>query len=270
MNDIDREFVMKVKRPETPMAPVLESLASKGWNNSGPIEQKDHRHVISLSGGVTSWAAARVVKDIMEPGEEMVLLFADTLVESQDVYEFLARAVADINEPFCRIADGRTIWDVFRDEKFLGNNRFDPCSKILKRKLINKWLDTYCVPGHTTVHVGLDWMEINRFEKWQKRMEGLGWDCCAPLIDARVDKAEAINMAKARGLELPAAYEQGFSHANCNGMCVKAGKGHWARLYVLDPETYKEAEKQERERSASSYRRTKPSSLSGHRVSCSK
>lgn len=49
------------------------------------------------------------------------------------------------------------------------------------------------------------------------------------------------------GVDLPRMYALGFSHANCAGKCIKAGRGHYALLHKVWPERYAEQEKMERE-----------------------
>ena len=93
-----------------------------------------------FSGGVGSWMTARRVVD-MHGTDGLVLLFADTMMEDEDLYRFIVDAAKNIGGEFVRIADGRTPWQVFTDERFLGNTKVDPCSKILKRQLLDKWRD---------------------------------------------------------------------------------------------------------------------------------
>ena len=196
-------------------------------------------HVVNLSGGITSWMAGRLVVDrIAGPADRVVLLFADTLIESPDVYRFLEAGTADLGEPVTRIADGRTPWQLFRDERMLGNNRVAMCSRILKRELIETWRTEHCDSADSEHHVGLDWQEINRFETHRSHLGAAGWVARAPLIEFRVTKADALVEARRRGLPVPDAYRDGFSHANCGGTCVRAGIGHWAKLWAVHPDRF--------------------------------
>jgi 3'-phosphoadenosine 5'-phosphosulfate sulfotransferase (PAPS reductase)/FAD synthetase len=63
-----------------------------------------------FSGGVGSWAAARRVVE-KHGTEDLVLLFADTLIEDEDTYRFLREAAANVGGQLVEIADGRTPWD---------------------------------------------------------------------------------------------------------------------------------------------------------------
>jgi hypothetical protein len=211
------------------------------------------KHVVMFSGGIGSWMAARRVVE-QHGTKDVTLLFTDTLIEDHDLYRFLDEAAEDVGAPLVRIAEGRTPWQVFRDERFLGNSRIDPCSKILKRQLGDKWLTENCDPADTTVYVGVDWSEIHRFEGQGDRA-GLkarkleqGWRYEAPLTEPPyLTKEEMIAALVKRGIRPPRLYALGFSHNNCGGWCVKAGKGHYARLLEKLPDVYAFHEAQERD-----------------------
>ena len=191
-------------------------------------------YIVSYSGGASSWAAARLTLDrLMADGDYMTLLFADTLIEDEDTYAFLSASAANLGLPVTRIADGRTPLEVFADEKIIGNSRVDPCSKILKRQLLDRWINNQDEPKARVL--GLDWMEINRFERFAARIDGL---CLAPLIDFGLDKLKIMQMVEDAGLPKQRLYSLGFPHANCGGACVKAGQTQWALLLRTFPERY--------------------------------
>src|SRR4051812_29467666 len=99
--------------------------------------------IVQFSGGIGSWAAAH--RAVERFGAEHVrLLFADTLMEDEDLYRFLDDAQRELGCELVRIADGRTPWQVFHDVRMLGNARVDPCSLVLKRELLRKWIDEHC------------------------------------------------------------------------------------------------------------------------------
>lgn len=201
------------------------------------------RHVVMFSGGVGSWAAARRV--VGRHGTAGVtLLFADTLIEDEDLYRFLDDAARDLGVPVTRIAEGRTPWQVFADEKFLGNTRVDPCSKILKRQFMRRWIEEHCDPAATTVYLGIDWTEEHRFTAARERW--LPWRVEAPMCEAPyVGKADLLLDLASRDIEVPRLYRLGFPHNNCGGGCVKAGQGHFALLLRTLPERFAEWERNE-------------------------
>ena len=207
-------------------------------------------HVVMFSGGVGSWAAAKRV--VARYGaSDVILLFADTRIEDEDLYRFLPEASANVGAPLIRIADGRTPWQVFRDERFLGNSARAPCSKILKQRVCDRWLAENRDPEKTTVHVGIDWTEMHRFDNGlgrgiRPRRATQGWRYEAPLCEAPfITKPDMLRALAAEGIQPPRLYELGFSHNNCGGFCCKAGQGHFAHLFRTLPKRYREHEAQE-------------------------
>lgn len=205
------------------------------------------RHVVMFSGGVGSWAAAKRVAD-WHGTDDLTLLFADTRMEDEDLYRFLDEAAADIGAPLVKIADGRTPWDVFRDVRFLGNTRVDPCSRVLKRELCDRWLEQNCDPARTVVYVGISWDEQHRFDKVKERLAALGWRSRAPLCEKPLPPLGdgwAIRWIEQAGIEPPRLYRMGFPHNNCGGFCVKAGQAHFRLLLEQMPERYAAHERRE-------------------------
>lgn len=205
------------------------------------------KHVVMFSGGVGSWMAAKRVA-AQYGTDDLALLFTDTMMEDEDLYRFIDEAAANVGAPLHKIADGRTPWEVFRDERFLGNSRIDPCSKILKRQLADKWLEEHYDPAETTVYVGIDWSEEHRFTRLEARKKAQGWTYAAPLCSPPwLTKRAMFGALKAEGIELPRLYKLGFSHNNCGGFCIKAGHGHFANLLKQMPDRYAEHEAREQE-----------------------
>jgi len=200
-------------------------------------------HVVMFSGGIASWATARRVVE-RHGSSDVTLLFTDTSSEDEDLYRFLDEAAADVGAPLVRIADGRTIWQVFRDERFLGNSRVDPCSKILKRELSRRWMEEHCDPTETTVYLGYDWTEMHRFERSQKAWAP--WHVESPMTEPPYRlRPEMIADLESRGIRAPRLYGLGFAHNNCGGGCVKAGQGHFAQLLRVFPSRFAEWERNE-------------------------
>lgn len=201
-----------------------------------------HR-VVMFSGGIGSWAAAKRVAE-RHGTSHLRLLFCDTKSEDEDTYRFLADAAANIGAPLVTIADGRNIWEVFSDKRFLGNSRVDPCSLILKRELADKWMAEHYDPATTEVIVGVDWSEEHRFTRLAARK--LPWVYTAPLCEAPfLTKTQMHQWATHEGLRMQRLYLLGSSHANCGGGCVKMGVGGFARLYKAWPERFAEWEANE-------------------------
>jgi len=197
-----------------------------------------------FSGGVCSWAMAKRVVE-RHGTEGVVLLFADTLMEDEDLYRFLPEAVENVDAEFVRIADGRTPWEVFSDQKMLGNTHADLCSRILKREFLAKWQKENCDPDITVVHFGLDWTEINRLERMRPHHKP--WQVEAYMTEEPfMDKGQMIQWLKAEGIEPPRLYAMGFHHNNCGGFCVKSGQAQFELLLRTFPKRYAEHEAKEK------------------------
>jgi hypothetical protein len=202
--------------------------------------------VVQFSGGITSWAAARRVAD-QHGIDDLVLLFADTLIEDEDLHRFLAQAAADIGVRVTRVADGRTPTEVFLDRKFIGNSQIAPCSLHLKQLPCRRWLEANCDSDDTVLYVGIDWTT-----KDANRLPGIAagwapWRVEAPLLQPPyLDKRGWMLEARRRGIEPPRMYGLGFEHNNCGGRCVRGGQGQWAHLLKVFPERFAAAEADER------------------------
>jgi len=199
--------------------------------------------IIQYSGGAGSFAAAQSC--IQQHGKEnVVLLFSDTRMEDPDLYRFLTQTSAYLGVPVTIIADGRNPWQVFKDKRFLGNSRVDPCSRILKRELCKTWVEQRYTPADCELWFGIDWMEAHRIknvENWWNP-----YTCKFPLVeDKAYDKNKLIASLAELGIDMPRLYRLGFPHNNCGGFCVKAGKAHFLHLLKTLPDVYFQHEIQE-------------------------
>ncbi len=215
------------------------------------------KHIVNFSGGLCSfWAAHRVVQK--HGVLNVVLLFADTLYEAPDLYEFNERASELLGVPITRVSLELTPWELFRQQGLIGNDRFPVCSVKLKREVMNEWMDAHfemtegqgnflLEPG--TVVLGFDWNEPNRVTAFQK--EHPTWRIEAPMCDEPIwDKCRMEKEAAALGLPISSAYTQGYPHDNCGGGCVRAGISHWVHTYAVRPAVFALWEREEWETAA--------------------
>lgn len=187
------------------------------------------RFIMNYSGGLCSWYAAKVLVERFGK-DKVVLLFADTCYEDQDLYRFLDESSAEMQVPVTRIADGRTPWDVFFDNGFIGNTRIDLCSRILKRELLDRWYRENCDPAHDVICVGLSRGEKGRYLRFKARMRAKGIRTEAPAMWGSPTKDQMAQALDRAGIELPDLYYEGFPHNNCGGFCVKAGHAQFRLL----------------------------------------
>lgn len=190
--------------------------------------------VVMFSGGITSF---EVLRRVQLSGQAFRVLFADTTIEDEDNYRFMRDAQRVLGVTIETITDGRNIWEVFRDERFIGNTRIDVCSKILKRKPCLRWLKEN-EPG-ATVALGLDWTEPHRIKRAASRWKSDGFGVLFPLAHKPyMLKADYMAEARKLGIEPPRMYALGFEHANCGGCCVKGGQAQWALARRTFPERF--------------------------------
>lgn len=204
------------------------------------------RHVVMFSGGVGSWCAAKRVAERCGT-DDLVLLFADTLVEDADLYRFRDEAAANVGGELVVVADGRTPFEVFRDDRFLGNQRLANCSKYLKIRPCREWLEVHRDPADTTLHVGIDWTEQHRIPA-----NRLGWRPYTvefPMCDPPyVDKTQMLAALDAERIVRPVAYAEGFPHNNCGAQgCVRGGQAYWRLVLRARREAYLRSEAGEQE-----------------------
>jgi hypothetical protein len=244
----------------------------------------ERERIVMLSGGAGSWGAARRIAD-RHGVDQLTLLFADTLIEDDDLYRFLLEATANLlgapvpldllratasippleDEEGRRrhllelaaaagswcpslewIAEGRDPHQVFRDKRYLGNTRVDPCSAVLKRRLMRRWLEEHRDPAAAVAAIGYDWSEVHRFERAAGHWAP--WSVEAPLCERPyLSKEEVFGWMEVEGLRPPRLYAEGFRHNNCGGFCVKGGQASFALLLRQRPERYRYHERREQE-----------------------
>ena len=92
--------------------------------------------IVMYGGGITSYENAR--RSIEKYGyENTEIWFADTRVEDQDLYRFNNDVEQILNKEiqiftrYDKYGKEMDIWDVFYEQRMLGNSRLDPCSKYL-------------------------------------------------------------------------------------------------------------------------------------------
>ena len=173
--------------------------------------------------------------------KNVLLLFADTMMEDEDLYRFKNECIAFLGCELVTLSDGRTPFEIFKDVKFMGNSMVDFCSKLLKREPLNKWFKKNYQPEEAHMHLGIDYSEEHRLVGVQKRMK--------PYIyrSTLVEDGRIINkdLSEQFGIKRPRLYNWKLGHNNCGGFCIKAGLGHYKALFEASPERYAEFETKE-------------------------
>ncbi len=212
----------------------------------------DVYHIVSLSSGASSAVAAdRVLKRFGKANTELV--FADTQIEDEDNYRFLDDLSKRWQMPITRIVEGRTPLQVGVDEHIIPNQKIHPCTHVLKVVPMQDYCKGIQRDGYRVVmHIGMNLKDAKpradkprgRLDAPRKKWGALGiWVEYPVLWPTPIWDTEAE--VKAWGIRLPRMYQQGYSHANCGGMCVAQGQGDWRRTLTNYPERFTRAERWE-------------------------
>jgi len=216
------------------------------------LDRIGQKHVVNLSGGACSfWAAERVAQRFGT--SDLVLLFADVLIEDKELYEFNDWTAEYFGVPITRISREITPWALFRKEGLIGNSGKPICSIRLKREPLDEWHRLNLTPKGSlfgepdTIYVGFDWTEGHRIEALREALPE--WQIEAPMAEWKPlwDKCKIISELESLYGKVPRAYRDGFPHNNCGRRCVRAGISHFVRLYQTDPESFLDWEREELE-----------------------
>lgn len=188
---------------------------------------------ISFSGGLGSAISAFIAH---ENDLDYNLIFADTLIEDEDLYRFILEVSKAVGKDIVWLQDGRTPWDVYEDNRYIGNTRTAHCSEVLKTAQVKGWLEEHSRETDPLV-LGMDVTEQDRIDRAAKRWEPR--PVVSLLNEYRVGRHQYDKYLKRYGIRKPRLYHMGFSHNNCGGFCCKAGQKQFARLYSTMPERYK-------------------------------
>lgn len=150
------------------------------------------------------------------------------------------------------LVEGRDVWEIFRDRRFLGNSGVDPCSEVAKRLVFADWRSANChrvgeLFGAPDVFlVGIGDHEPHRFYGDSKGIGILranaadGWLYEAPLLTPPQSGEFSLFFSPLDqiGPRSPRLYGLGYSHNNCGGFCCKAGQAHFANRFRVQPDRF--------------------------------
>jgi hypothetical protein len=200
-------------------------------------------HLVQFSTGAGSAEVAwRVVERY--GAASVNLLTADTLVEDEDNWRFAREVVERLSCAWTVLSDGRTPMQVGRDHRVVPNNRLAVCSRVLKRELLRKHINTHYDPADTVIHLGFDWTEHHRVNAARPQWEPYRIECVLT-EPPYLFRQQMLDLFRERGIEPPRLYAQGFAHANCGGGCVRGGQAQWELLLRVNRRRYLEWEAEE-------------------------
>lgn len=132
--------------------------------------------------------------------------------------------------------EGRDLWRVFFDEGILGSDRFDACSKYLKRLFGRRILERGFDPASTVVYLGYDAGEQHRAQNAEPHWDP--WAVRFPLVDRQLLKQDVHDWLDGLGIPAPELYSWGAAHSNCGSFCVRGGTAQFALLLRKDRDLY--------------------------------
>lgn len=203
------------------------------------------KHIISFSGGMGSFAEAYFCCQLYGV-ENCILLFANVLIEDEDLYRFLNESILFLKfsgHNYVELCEGKTPFDIFKEKNNMGSRYIDPCSEMLKRNPLTDWVRNNFKPWECQVHLGIDYSEIHRLERaceYKKPYIYRSLLCENKLI---LNKS----FSERFGIKRPRLYDWGLGHNNCGGYCVKAGMGHYKKLFEANKERYIQHEDSEQD-----------------------
>ncbi|MEB3103319.1 phosphoadenosine phosphosulfate reductase domain-containing protein [Ferviditalea candida] len=207
------------------------------------------KHVAMFSGGAASAYVAYLM--VQTYGKENCLLFfTDTLWEHPDNYRFMYDVAEYIGIEFLRVMDGRTPEEVFMETRFLGNSRLAKCSSELKVRQTTIFIEQLRIEGYEPIlYFGIGPHEKQRQKNLidfyaHQALEPV--ETRFPLINSILNDKDLKSIIENEWkIKLPLMYDEGFSHANCGGRCVRGGLNHYEHLYKTWPDVYKQQEEME-------------------------
>lgn len=168
------------------------------------------RIVCQFSCGAASAVATKLALADYGATHDVQILNAYLANEHPDNRRFLADCEAWFEQPVTVLRDekyGADIIEVFRRERFMKNQYGAPCTKLLKRRL----LDTWKLPGDVMVF-GYTAEEADRLEDFRERNPDR--PVIAPLIERGLGKEDCKAMIQRAGIELPVMYRMGYDNAS--------------------------------------------------------
>lgn len=192
-----------------------------------------HRIVCQFSCGAASAVATKLALAEYGSTHDVQIVNAFLANEESDNRRFAQDCEAWFGQPITVLRDekyGADAHEVFRRERFMRGPYGAPCSRLLKRRL----LDTISQPGDVMV-LGFTAEEADRLDDFRERNQDR--PVIAPLVDRGLGKDDCKAILLRAGIELPLMYRMGYDNANCKA-CVKGGEGYFRAIREDFPEDF--------------------------------
>jgi len=191
------------------------------------------RIVCQFSCGAASAVATKLAIAQHGATRDVQILNAYLANEHEDNRRFARECEVWFGRPLTVLRDekyGADVIQVFRRKRYMNGPIGAPCSRELKRKVLDAWKlpDDVMVFGYTAE-------EADRFDDFRERNPDR--PVLAPLIEGGLTKSDCKAMVERAGIELPISYRMGYDNANCIG-CVKGGEAYWRAIREDWPDVF--------------------------------
>lgn len=207
---------------------------------------RKRKTVVWMSAGVSSFVAGWLYEQAGGVVDEWIYIHVgdqhpDSLRFVRDCGLFLGREIKVLQSDRYKC-----VADVIRDKKMVNSPHGAPCTGALKKAVRKKWEKEQYAAGVTdfTYIWGMDLSENKRAENMRVNFPEFKHEF--PLIDRCLSKDDCHVLLEKLGIEKPLLYRLGYKNNNCL-MCVKAGKGYFAKMRRDFPEAFEARAKLERE-----------------------
>lgn len=201
--------------------------------NQSRIPMPEPRIVCQFSCGAASAVATKLALAKYGATRDVQIINAFLLEEHEDNRRFLGDCEGWFGAPISTLTNSKfnsSVINVFRKKRYMMGPMGAPCSRALKRDVLDNWKR----PGDIMVF-GYTAEEEDRLEDFRDRNPTR--PVIAPLIDAGLSKSDCKAMVERAGIVLPLMYRLGYDNANCIG-CVKGGEGYWRAIREDFPEHF--------------------------------
>lgn len=191
------------------------------------------RIVCQFSCGAASAVATKLALAKYAATHDVQIINAFLKEEHEDNRRFADDCEQWFGRPLTVLRDekyGASVIQVFKRRQYMKGPRGAPCSRALKREVLDAWKQ----PGDVMVF-GYTVEEADRLDDFRER--NADRPVIAPLIDAGLSKGDCKAMVERAGIELPMMYRMGYENANCIG-CVKGGEGYWRAIRLDFPDYF--------------------------------
>lgn len=159
-----------------------------------------------------------------------ILLWHDPKAEDPDNKRFVYEMAQYLGMTVTQRSDGRSPWELFEDEKFLGNNRVPICSRILKREQGMKYIKEELQNEEFILYFGYSIEEGSRVSKTSQLYGIQGIKTAYPLFEHRLTKDDAWNWLLKTGIKPPVIYQT----LGPRQLCRLRSRGTWALVGSLE------------------------------------